>query len=235
MKFQASILFLAAVLSPAVLALPASPEDTEVVEADSAPHSDSGAAVVNPGVDGTLSQEAAAAAPQKCISFTSTNSNWYYANAGVWGTGKGKFGTGTKRICVNRNNNAGGAMFIGTKENPSAGNTKLECYFPSSGQANCDVSLVDGYSLSVTCKAGGKTIGGSTNLWKTGQTCHSTSLLGQGICKNDRGNAPVQNDVTEFFQQGIKHGNHYCIWKNCKQDYFFDSNADITCHVSGGR
>lgn len=125
-------------------------------------------------------------------------------------------------------------MFIGTEANPSAGNTKLEIFIPTSGTAYGDVSLVDGYSLSVTCKAGSVTIGGPKNLWKTGKTCYDTSLLGRGICKNDRGTAATQGEVTNFFQSGLKNGNAYCIWKNCKVPAW-DVGKDIKCHVSGGR
>ena len=125
-------------------------------------------------------------------------------------------------------------MFIGTEANPSAGNTKLEIKFPTSGNAFGDVSLVDGYSLSVTCKAGSVTIGGPTNLFKTGKMCDDTSELERGICKNDQGYADTQDEVTDFFQTGVQDGNVYCIWKNCPVPAW-DVGDDISCHVSGGR
>ena len=95
------------------------------------------------------------------------------------------------------------------------------------------MSLVDGYSLSVTCKAAHQTIGGSTDLWKTGKACVDKSEEGQGICKNDKGYAKKQKDVTAFFQQGIQNGNDYYIWVNCSQDKYFPVTSDISCHVSG--
>lgn len=202
---------------------------------DSAPHNAQGAATDNPGTTVTDEQKQAAAKSQKCITFTSDNPNWHYANTGVWGSATGTFGSGSKKICVPYNDGPGGAMFIGTTANPQGGNTKLECKFPSAGTANCDMSLVDGYSLSVTCKAGGKTIGGGLDLWKTGAKCVDTSLENQGMCKNDKGYAPNQGDVTQFFQKAIQNGNQYCIWVNCKQDYYFPVTADVTCHVNGGR
>ena len=170
----------------------------------------------------------------KCITFTSDNKNWHYANTGVWGTATGTFGSTGGRICVPQNNGPGGAMYIGTEAVPGPGNTKLEIKFPTSGTAYGDVSLVDGYSLSVKCTSGSVTIGGSKNLWKTGRTCYDTSLEGRGICKNDRGYAATQKDVTLFFQEGLQDGNAFCIWKNCKTPGFPVTNG-ISCHVSGGR
>ena len=209
--------------------------DTAAIVPDSATRNDTGAAVVNPGFAVTDAEKQQAAAAKKCISFTSSNPNWWFRNDGVWGTQKGQFGSGTKQICVPFSDAAGGAMFIGPNSALSPGNTKLECFFPSAGTANCDASLVDGYSLSVTCKADGKTIGGDLNLFKTGETCYDTSLIGQGICKNDRGYAATQKDVTRFFQKGVDESQKYCIWKNCAQDYFFPGTSSISCHVSGGR
>ena len=113
---QASLLLLAAALSPAILASP-------VPDTDSAPHTEDGAAVVNPGHNVTENDRVAAAASKKCITFTSDNANWHYANTGIWGSATGAFGSGSKQVCVPHNDNAGGAMFIGTGANPSAGNT----------------------------------------------------------------------------------------------------------------
>ena len=133
-----------------------------------------------------------------------------------------------------RNDGPGGAMFIGTKPNPGAGNTKLEIKFPISAPAYGDVSLVDGYSLSVKCTSGSTVIGGDRNLWKTGKTCYDRSLLQYDICKNDRGYAATQHDVTLFFQRGVDDGQKFCIWKNCPSPGW-PVNQDISCHVSGGR
>ena len=191
---------------------------------------DSGSTSSGSGGSGSSSSSS-----QKCIEFTSDSSDWHYANTGNWGTKTGTFGSAGGKICVPRNDDAGGAMYVGTGASPGAGNTKLECFFPSSGSSNCDVSLVDGYSLSVTCSAGGQTIGGSTNFWNTGKKCTDTSMESEGICKNDQGYSAAQSDVSSFFQQAITGGNQYCIWVNCSQDYFFSASDDITCHVSGGK
>ena len=126
-------------------------------------------------------------------------------------------------------------MYIGTEANPGPGNTKLEIYFPTSGTAFGDVSLVDGYSLSVRCvPSTGQVIGGNKNLWKTGKPCVNKSLLGRDICKNGKGYAPSQKDVTAFFKQGVRNGNRNCIWKDCPVPGW-PVTADYTCHVSGGR
>lgn len=178
-------------------------------------------------------EDAAAATSKKCISFTSDNDQWHYANSGVWGSASGTFASAGGKICV-PHNKAGGAMYIGTEANPTAGDTKLEIQFPSSGNAYGDVSLVDGYSLSVKCTAGSTSIGGSTNLWKTGKKCVDTSQKSRGVCKNDKGYAASQSDVTAFFQAGLKNGNNFCIWKNCKVPAW-PVTADVSCHVSGSK
>ena len=127
-------------------------------------------------------------------------------------------------------------MYIGSSANPGAGNTKLECYFPtdSTQQSNCDISLVDGYSLSVTCTMKGASqpqIGGSVDLWTSG-TCPGGAQ--DGFCKNANAYDAAQSDVDAFFQPGIKAPNNYCIWWACTQDSFFNSGSEISCHVSAG-
>ena len=212
--------------------------DADASTGKSAPHSAKGAAVVNPAQPDLVSSPAAGG--QKCITFTSSVSNTigsqvYWKNAGVWGSNSGTFGSGGATICVPTTNQAGGAMFIGPESNDIAGNTKLECYFPTSGTANCDVSLVDGYGLSVACSvANTPLIGGNINLYNTGIKCSDTSLVYYGVCKNDAGpTASSQSQVDAFFQPATQNGNNYCIWDNCSQDYYFPVTAAITCHVSG--
>ncbi|MCJ1275821.1 hypothetical protein MMC21_003624 [Puttea exsequens] len=196
-----------------------------------------GAATVQP--DNSTADANAAAIQNKCINFTSANPNWRYHADGPWAsTGTGSFGSGSKRLCfpTTASNGPGGALFIGTEQKPIGGNTKLECFFPHTGTGNCDVSVVDGYSLSVECDIPRyHKVGGSKNLFKTGKPCVDKSQLGRGICKNDKGYAPHQNDVTAFFKEGLMDSNFDCIWKNCKQDYYFPVGAEVTCHVSGGR
>lgn len=226
--YQAYLLLLISATSPAALALPAASSEDAV-----ASHTADGAPVINPGYDVSAAEVADAAIAKKCITFTSDNPNWHYTNSAPW-SGSGTFGSTGGKICVPHSDSAGGAMYIGSEANPGPGSTKLECFFPSAGTANCDMSLGDGYSLSVKCDVPGHhSIGGNTNLWKTGKPCVDKSQEGRGICKNDKGYAPNQSDVTPFFQAGINNGNDYCIWVNCKQDYYFPVSADINCHVSG--
>ena len=123
-------------------------------------------------------------------------------------------------------------MFIGPDANPGPGSTKFECFFPTSGTANCDMSLVDGYSLSMTCTASGQTIGGAVDLWNQG-ACPDTSNIGQGICKNDNSYESAQSDVAQFFQPAVNNGNQYCIWVDCGQDYYFPITSSMSCHISG--
>lgn len=154
--YQGYLLLLAALISPTVLASPMDNVEREVGDdpgndPDSAPHNENGAAILNPDFTVTDNQRANAAGNKKCFTFTSDNPNWSYALTGPWGSSKAKFGNGPKKICVPHNDNAGGAMYIGSEANPGPGNTKLECFIPSAGKGNCDMSLVDGYSLSVTC------------------------------------------------------------------------------------
>ena len=230
LTFSASLLLLLATSGPAALAHPLEARDDSSVTIT---HESDGTAVFPTNSSASDADDTAAATSKKCMSFTSDNPQWHYANTGVWGTASGTFASTGGQICV-PHNKAGGAMYIGTEANPSAGDTKLEIQFPSSGDAYGDVSLVDGYSLSVKCTAGSKTIGGSTNLWKTGKKCVDTSLKSRGICKNDKGYAASQSDVTAFFQAGLKNGNNFCIWKNCKVPAW-PVTADVSCHVSGSK
>lgn len=240
LSYQAYLLLITTALGRITLAQPLNNDDPNIPDGfgrdpDSAPHTANGAAITQP--DNSTDDFKAAAIQTKCVTFTSQSPNWRYRADGPWASvGTGSFSSGSKKLCFPTSDSAGGALFIGTEQTPGAGNTKLECFFPHSGTANCDASLVDGYSLSVECDIPGHhKVGGSKNLFKTGKPCVDGSQLGRGICKNDKGYAPSQNDVTPFFKQGLTDDNFYCIWKNCQQDYFFPVGADVTCHVSGGR
>ncbi|KAF2163626.1 hypothetical protein M409DRAFT_57497 [Zasmidium cellare ATCC 36951] len=172
---------------------------------------------------------------QICFSFNTDNgvSGFYYALQGPWGSGTGYTGS-SGTICVPTSNSAGGAMFIGPDANPGPGSTKLECYFPSTGTANCDISLVDGYSSAVACVPSStkQLIGGYSNLYNGGVACPDQ----QGPnCINTEGYAASQSDVNAFFQQGISSGNNYSkapgIWVNCSQDYYFPTGDGLVCTV----
>ena len=216
------------------LALPntrPSPQEAAAIAASygPAPHSANGAAVSNPNKGLTASVS------QYCIDFSSDNPDWHYTLQAPWGSGSGSFGSlPGGRLCVPTNDNAGGAMFIGPDPNPGPGSTKMECFFPSSGVANCDMSLVDGYSLSVACGVSDRTtpiIGGIADLWSLGN-CPDQ----QGPnCKNDNGYASNQSDVDAFFQPAVQAStaNNYCIWVNCSQDFYFPVTENMACYVTG--
>ena len=166
-----------------------------------------------------------------CIQITSDNPQWTFATQPPWREISGQFGSLTNgQLCVNTDDEAGGAIFIGTTPNPSRGNTKLECFFPTSGMANCDLSLVDGYSLSVACETTEGTIGGSVDLWSDSTHCDHVD---KSQCINDKGYRSAEMDVDAFFQPAIQNGNSYCIWWACRQDLFFPVTQQLRCHVSG--
>ena len=106
----------------------------------------------------------------------------------------------------------------------------MECYFPTSGEANCDMSLVDGYSSAVNCVADGapSNIGGSTDLYSL-NACPDQSGPN---CINQNGYAASQSDVDQFFQAGLTNGNSYCIWVDCSQDYYFPVSNNLICSVN---
>lgn len=232
--FQTGLAILAAVggavAVPAVTEAPKHALAARAV-ATHAPHTANHAPVIQPSNIGDSESNVTEDVSQFCIDFTSDNPNWGYVNSNPW-SGSGTFGS-SKRICVPTSNSAGGAMYIGPGTNPGPGSTKFECYFPTSGTANCDMSLVDGYSLSVTCKASGQTIGGAIDLWTGSNACPDTSNETNGICKNDHSYDAAQSDVAAFFQPAITGGNQYCIWVNCSQDYYFPVTSSMSCHVSG--
>ena len=203
---------------------------TPVPDVDVAAHHGDGPTVVNPDPDTTTT------VTQHCIHFTFDNPNWHWTKAAPWGSDSRTFGElKDSKMCVSTNNNAGGAMFIGPDANPGGGSTKLECFFPTSGSANCDVSIVDGYSLSLTCRPGGngQVIGGGIDLWNTG-ACPKESGPN---CINTVGPTAHlhggEGAVSSFFQPAVKNGNHYCIWDDCGEDYYFPVTTALHCHVGG--
>ena len=192
-----------------------------------APHTSNGAAVFNPNPALTD------AVSQACFQFTFDDPSWSFTRQNPWGSGSSTFGSlPNGQLCVPTNDGAGGAMFIGPGSSPGPGSTKLECFFPTSGTANCDISLVDGYSLSVECNpsSGGTPIGGSVDLWTQGNGCPEEQ---DPNCINTNGYGASQGDVPQFFQPAVNSGNNYCIWVNCGQDYYFPVTDTLNCHVSG--
>ena len=146
------------------------------------------------------------AANSKCIdiTFESSNPNWNYKFNGDWGLGAGKVGSlGTKSLC------GSGAMFVGAQTtsnglgSAAGGNTKLECTVKGDGKKDnvCNVSLVDGYSLSMHCTGNGfGDIGGYKNLFDLG-SCPKVNGNGH-TCVNTGGHT---NRAAQFFKNGGKY------------------------------
>ena len=170
-----------------------------------------------------------------CIDFTFDNPNWYFTRQPPWGNEAGTFGSlKNGRMCLPRTDIFGGALFIGAHPGPIANTTKLECFFGASNTANCDISLVDGFSLPVTCTVGEQRMGGNIDLWSTGVRCENESNKHLGICTNTREDRAERN-VPEFFQPAIQHGNSYCIWTRCTQNPFFPVHHKLKCHIGATR
>ncbi|KAK4494022.1 hypothetical protein PRZ48_015208 [Zasmidium cellare] len=175
---------------------------------------------------------------QICFNFNTYGGlqGFYYATTAPWGSLNGYQGT-SGTICVptvpvTNPPQPGGAMFISGGPNPGPGNTKLECYFPEVGTANCDMSIVDGYSNSVGCVPGYETnelIGGYEDLYGNGINCPDQ----QGVnCINVPGpTATSESQVDPFFQQGTANSNNYCVYSDCGQDYYFPSGDGLICSV----
>ncbi|KAF2164270.1 hypothetical protein M409DRAFT_25613 [Zasmidium cellare ATCC 36951] len=164
---------------------------------------------VQPNLEFTTDVKPEADVDQMCFTvFTNDGlSGFYYTFSGPWGSSNGHAGT-SGSICVPTNNTAGGAAYLGTESNPGPGSTKLECFFPTTGEANCDISLVDGYSLSAGCVANNteQIIGGYEDLNGNGIPCPDQ----QGPnCINTEGYAASQSDY-----------------------YYFPTGDEITCIIA---
>ena len=163
---------------------------------------------------------------QWCIDL-SGDIDFYYTLQPPWSASHGK---GPYKGCFD-DNAAGGAIFIGTEANPTGGNTKLECAF-NRNFPNCDISLVDGYSVSVACTApGGQTFGSGIDLWSQGSCPH----VAGSTCKNTNSYAAAQSAVDAFFQPAWP---DYWIWVSGQSNSNNPPLTDvgtIKCTVSGGK
>ncbi|KAI9710410.1 MAG: hypothetical protein M1812_007446 [Candelaria pacifica] len=179
---------------------------------------------------GDESKAVAAAAASKCIdiTFQSSNGNWNYFFNGGWGSASGKVSAlGTKSLC------GSGALFVGYQTraqglgSAAGGNTKLECTVTGDGKVDnvCDVSVVDGYSLSMHCTGFGTgDIGGTQNLFSLG-TCPKVNSQGGGkACVNTNGHS---NNAAQFFKNGGK----YWYQDNKYVGTTFGGNPKVTCVI----
>ncbi len=132
-------------------------------------------------------------------------------------------------------------MFICENECQDAGDsatakyTKLECTLGGQWQ-NCDISLVDGFSLPIKCTIPGAQplpyIGGTDDL---GDDCPAQG--DDGTCKNSNAYEADVNAVTPYFQKANwvdkDSTNNYCTWQTCNKwsDIFFSDQPTIECEV----
>ena len=132
---------------------------------------------------------------------------------------------GTKSLC------GSGAMFVGEQSPPSlgsaaGGNTKLEGTIVGDGKNDnvFDVSLVDGYSLSMHCTGFGTgDIGGTQNLFDLG-SCPDRNANGP-TCVNTGGHS---NTAAQFF----KNGGNYWYQDNTYKAVTFTGTPAIHCAIS---
>ncbi|KAL6718191.1 hypothetical protein ACLMJK_004279 [Lecanora helva] len=169
------------------------------------------------------------AARGKCIdiTFVSDNPQWNYKFNGDWGEGSGNVGAlNTKTLC------GSGAMFVG-EQTPanglgaaSGGNTKLECTVKGDGKKDnvCDVSVVDGYSLSMHCTGfPASEIGGTANLFNLGN-CPDVNNHGH-TCVNHNGHT---NNAAQFF----KNGGRYWYQDDTAVKTTFKGTPKVKCSIS---
>ncbi|KAK3168899.1 hypothetical protein OEA41_005347 [Lepraria neglecta] len=163
---------------------------------------------------------------------------WSIPGGNVWPAGSGDSSNANQ--CV-PGATTGGSMFFGVVQNPAKCNTELECNFPN-GQGqntmpNCDISLVDGYSLNVACTipGGSAPIGynGNLNAYSNsvGHACQSPKS-GE-CCQNLQGPSVSSPDqVDPFFSPAAD----TCFIYQAKgtQSFFTGSSITITCTVSPG-
>ena len=171
-----------------------------------------------------------------CIEFNSDSVPFYFTNQAPFPTLSGDAGQADQ--CF-PSYDTSGAMFIGpTTSQSGAGGTKLECNFPVTigqgpkSQPNCDISLVDGYSLSLACTGpGSESFGNSENLW-TKATC---PIVNGDYCTNSQGYAGSQDNVDQFFKNAYP---DYRIWvtgQTTQNDAIFTQHGTVKCKVSGGK
>ena len=208
MKSTYQSLMLLALATPfAVLASPAAAPSSSVDStADTSDDSINLSKIKSDELAASTPSDERIAGDGKCISITfqSSNANWNYFFNGDWGSGTGTVGSlGTKSLC------GSGAMFVGEQTvghglgAASDGNTKLECTVTGDGKGDnvCDISVVDGYSLSMHCTGTGfGDIGGTQDLFSLA-TCPDTNPNGP-TCVNDGGHS---NNAAQFFKNGGKY------------------------------
>ena len=227
--YQALALLLALAAPQTILAVPAAaPSDTSSTPSSADDSINESKIYSDKLRDSNSSDESRVAADGKCIdvTFQSDNPNWNYFFNGDWGSGSGNVGNlGTKTLC------GSGAMFVGEQTraqglgSAAGGNTKLECTVTGDGKGDnvCDISVVDGYSLSMLCTGfGSGEIGGTQNLFDLG-TCPNKNPNGP-TCVNTGGHT---NTAAPFF----KHGGKYWYQDNDFEGVTFRGTPKVHCAI----
>lgn len=170
-----------------------------------------------------------------CINFSGGDFHW--RNAGSWGDTHGQ-GAQSASQCFDLV--PGGAMFICENECDPAGDaaaakyTKLECTFGGMYE-NCDMSIVDGFSLPVQCDIPGANpprIGGLRDLSELAP-CRDPHP--DNTCRNTGAYEPNESAVDQYFQNANGgDGGNYCVYQYCSKDSdsFFTGTPTITCEVA---
>ena len=192
------------------------------------------------GVDTAPSATASSGNGQICINW---EGDFHWLMQGGFGSDAGSGGADASR-CWDTSV-TGAAMFICESECNGSGDaapakyTKFECTL-STGFPNCDMSLVDGFSLPAACtfesSAGQVTIGGTQNLWDLA-SCDSPG--GDNTCYNAQGYSSDISQLSPFFQNAYNDQNNYCNWQTCpeKSDPAWSSTTfpTISCTVGAGK
>ena len=124
---------------------------------------------------------------------------------------------------------------IGGQYDDTAKYTLFECTWDiaNPNYSNCDMSIVDGFSLPVKCSWGGQFIGGSEDL-NTLATC--PTVAEDQTCSNT--GAYVSYDaVTQYFKNGLDGvNNNYCNYQTCynQSDAFWNMAAPPTIQCDVG-
>jgi len=190
---------------------------------------------------------------QICVNFFG-NPDFHFLNAGNWSTNSGSnSGYGPEQASQCFDLKPDGALFVcenecqGSADSATAKYTKLECSF-GVAQPNCDISLVDGFSLPLECTIPGskpEKIGGTKDLSEFND-CPSPG--DDNTCKNSNSYHDASS-VPPYFQDAnvpymapndntdpttLSKGGNYCIWQTCSgpSDSFWPSgNPTIECEV----
>ena len=171
---------------------------------------------------------------QICIQFTG-NEEFHWLSTGGWAGFSGK-GTASASRCWDPVADTG--IFFCENECDQAGDaapakyTKLECTFGDDFQ-NCDMSIVDGFSLPVECTLPGANppkIGGLKDLDELAK-CPS---MVHNTCSNTQAYSDERSAVDAYFGNAEwGPGGNYCVWNKCGNysDPVILGRPMITCEV----